>query len=99
MQQGNGQFVLPYTAQQVAAASGDMHIQEAGELPATFQHCVLRLKRQMSNFIASVCVSRAQMHQIGRQPVLYLASIVTSNTAACSMTEQCCRSWVCRRRL
>ena len=32
MQQGNGQFVLPYTAHQVAASSGDMHIQEMGEL-------------------------------------------------------------------
>lgn len=31
MQQGNGQFVLPYTAHQVAASSGDMHIQEMGE--------------------------------------------------------------------
>ena len=32
MQQGNGQFVLPYTAHQVAASSGDMHMQEMGEL-------------------------------------------------------------------
>ena len=32
MQQGNGQFVLPYTAQQVSASSGEMHIQDMGEL-------------------------------------------------------------------
>lgn len=31
MQQGNGQFVLPYTAHQVAASSGEMHIQDMGE--------------------------------------------------------------------
>ena len=32
MQQGNGQFVLPYTAHQVAASNGDMqHVHEMGE--------------------------------------------------------------------
>ena len=39
MQQGNGQFVLPYTAHQVAASSGELHMQEMGEqagLPRTF---------------------------------------------------------------
>jgi len=32
MQQGNGQFVLPYTAHQVATSNGDMqHVHEMGE--------------------------------------------------------------------
>lgn len=32
MQPGNDQFVLPYTAHQVASASRDMHMQDMGAL-------------------------------------------------------------------
>lgn len=54
MQQGNGQFVLPYTAHQVAASSGEMHLQEMGTPAGLLQDMFARQRCFVGNTVCAL---------------------------------------------